>query len=884
MPPQARPAEPGLPGKAHQPRPTEMGAGPDHSGTDGSPSLASSQTRRGPHEGGDSVRLAPGAVPTSQVVNDLAATIGPQTTDKSCRTCRVRKVKCDRIWPQCQRCRDRGDVCDFGSFVPVAAIPTGALQSVVGNVQAPASESSSAVHQLEVLKLRIAHLEAELANIHAREAEAQSTTLPPATPVAAAPVHPDASRTLPYETTPTTTFSERLSASFRLALGLVGSNADRWQNATIETFLRGLAVQQPELYLPGSTSRASLLGGGAHDVTESSTEWTLARGAMAKMLTIHLVQSFFSSCCAYLPIFLPWHERKQWILGNIDNLDPPARVAVAVFSALGARASPHSAILGVALPTPSLTDCFDEASAAGYRREQACRSLSAQALDLAHTLHIAHELNRANLDALLAIAQMLIFNELIPRRSRTALLVALRQYKDLRAAGYIDPRHDTLEHINLPLLAADAVISAYARKEPIISAHEIEQYFPRSPLPDPKFHSLHTALRACLNEHVDATGAPTHVGIWRALLVLLAWVTAGQRAFASASIPHMGGPPATLTQDIRALWSLLDEAHEGVRSLQEMLIHLDRTPLGCVKDGCTDQHLRFVTRLDKDLLDLFFLTHSLVTEHLGRDSLVGETAHAMYHESDTRIRKALKLTAFYAELYITSRDPHMTYHVFWQLEIFPSWTEFAVQQFGEPGGPNDPALALSATELDWLERGLMTASFYHPCAVPRLHELRQGRARRAPAPTYSGSATSMAVPQRNSDFLAPAPQPPTLSENPSLFTTAPMGVSTNSVNRPAPLGEYAGSVSGQLETYSRANANANGGGAGTYGGGMPTGGDGRQHSDHHVGTSVGIGSGPASTPHQHPQSLGHGSTDTGAGWNRQWGTDDDAQHQSAKTG
>lgn len=73
----------------------------------------------------------------------------------------------------------------------------------------------------------------------------------------------------------------------------------------------------------------------------------------------------------------------------------------------------------------------------------------------------------------------------------------------------------------------------------------------------------------------------------------------------------------------------------------------------------------------------------------------------------------------------------MTYHVFWQLEIFPSWTEIAVQQFGEPGGPADPALALSTTELDWLERGLVTASFYHPCAVPRLHELRQGRARRA---------------------------------------------------------------------------------------------------------------------------------------------------------
>lgn len=91
----------------------------------------------------------------------------------------------------------------------------------------------------------------------------------------------------------------------------------------------------------------------------------------------------------------------------------------------------------------------------------------------------------------------------------------------------------------------------------------------------------------------------------------------------------------------------------------------------------------------------------------------------------------LFLSVGFPSLSWRDRDPHMTYHVFWQLEIFPSWPEIAVQRFGETGGPSDPALALSTTELDWLERGLVTASFYHPCAVPRLHELRQGRARRA---------------------------------------------------------------------------------------------------------------------------------------------------------
>lgn len=74
------------------------------------------------------------------------------------------------------------------------------------------------------------------------------------------------------------------------------------------------------------------------------------------------------------------------------------------------------AILGVALPTPTPGDCFDEASAAGERREQACRSLIAQALDFAYTLNIADDVAQPNLDVLLVLAQMLICKRLISGR------------------------------------------------------------------------------------------------------------------------------------------------------------------------------------------------------------------------------------------------------------------------------------------------------------------------------------------------------------------------------------------------------------------------------------------------------------------------------------
>jgi hypothetical protein len=51
-------------------------------------------------------------------------------------------------------------------------------------------------------------------------------------------------------------------------------------------------------------------------------------------------------------------------------------------------------------------------------------------------------------------------------------------------------------------------------------------------------------------------------------------------------------------------------------------------------------------------------------------------------------------------MYIGSRDPHMTYHVVWQLEMLPNWTTIAVQRVGEPGGPVSPELEVSEVELD----------------------------------------------------------------------------------------------------------------------------------------------------------------------------------------
>lgn len=116
-------------GKNNQTRPTSTAA----NGGGGSSSLASSQKRRNCNEGGDDgARSSSVAGPSSQVVNDLAAAIGPQTTDKSCRTCRVRKVKVSerrltqRMRSQADRAFPFSSAIGNGrnvSAVEIAAIP-----------------------------------------------------------------------------------------------------------------------------------------------------------------------------------------------------------------------------------------------------------------------------------------------------------------------------------------------------------------------------------------------------------------------------------------------------------------------------------------------------------------------------------------------------------------------------------------------------------------------------------------------------------------------------------------------------------------------------------------------------------------------------------------
>lgn len=220
-----------------------------------------------------------------------------------------------------------------------------------------------------------------------------------------------------------------------------------------------------------------------------------------------------------------------------------------------------------------------------------------------------------------------------------------------------------------PLQACDALTSATAHKRPLVSPAELEQHFP-SLLPiDPLHDDIQVRLQRCLDDHLTPDGRLSHTGIIECTHIVNAWLVQTERLFAQAAarassssapgheeeapdagadpVPGahaamLGGPPMSLIDDIRNVWLLLDQIHEGastcgvarpdgssliplafelagMRRMQELLVHLGYTPAGCARDRCADQHLRFITRLDLDLLVRRILSHSRAGSNVPAD-------------------------------------------------------------------------------------------------------------------------------------------------------------------------------------------------------------------------------------------------------------------------
>lgn len=135
------------------------------------------------------------------------------------------------------------------------------------------------------------------------------------------------------------------------------------------------------------------------------------------------------------------------------------------FCAMGARASPHSALLGThdlgpTDPNAPLTSV--SAMAAGVRREQACRSLHQRAVDLTFDMdEILHDPSPVTFEALMVEVQMLAFAEFVPRKARTLIRLAFGQFQDLQNSQEIPDqvKQELSRSYSLPLFVSVSALA-----------------------------------------------------------------------------------------------------------------------------------------------------------------------------------------------------------------------------------------------------------------------------------------------------------------------------------------------------------------------------------------------------------------------------------------
>ncbi|BGP30374.1 hypothetical protein JCM10296v2_002128 [Rhodotorula toruloides] len=670
--------------------------------------------------------------------------------DKSCAPCRARKVRCTRSWPKCARCVERRLDCGYGGFVPIDVVKQ--------------MHPESRVLELEA---RIKSLESELAN-------AQSH----------APVSPGGgfnglslASDLPFE------IYNHLFGHSRLAHGLAGPSAlfsfDEERGVVEETLGRAhveavcIAVRRraaeakalPKLEVGDADTEAacwrSTVARDVEVVNDVAALGVLERSSNAdwvRWVIWALLDAFWATCSSNVPTFRPFltPTRKLHFYLRLSSLTACECAILAAFLSIGIRSTDDIALLGISSEVGGAEE--------GRKREELARAMRMLMYELYERAEVGFgEGSEAGLQTGLVIGVVSMWNELLPRRTRSIVRTSLGVYKDLFDSAPTDEaRHSLQVMYTLPLLHQDSTVAAYLRSSPLISDQDLATYFPAFPVP--VFGRAEEEQPVLIDElskwlDLDRLGGATHLQHILGSMVIYRWLSACLRWCAEMSCSK-GASRQLPVASVDYLLSTLASLHAYIQTLQHHLTHLAPASaahpscLGPDGDTCQDVHLRWATRLDREIDDATWLVFSVVGERLVREDQQlakiemesGEGGHAgIWHDDidietlkmcETRVRKGLKLAAFYFNFFANSPDPHQTHHLAWSLELIPSWTFLATQRYvpplsstaePDPLALRDKATELSERELDWIERGLDLAQRYHPVAERRLNELRMYR-------------------------------------------------------------------------------------------------------------------------------------------------------------
>ncbi|GAA6034276.1 hypothetical protein JCM8097_003820 [Rhodosporidiobolus ruineniae] len=546
------------------------------------------------------------------------------------------------------------------------------------------------------------------------------------------------------------------------------------------------------------------------------------------------LDAFWSTCSSNVPTFRAFHtpHRKLRLytalaaplfspyspspsssravgVGGADEkpLTSGERVVVLALAALGVRGSMD---LDFFLLSPSSSPSSSSSSSPvssgepslAIRRELLTRALRLLMLETYDQLEVGvGEGTRDAVEASLFAGAVMMWNELVPRRSRALIRSTLGLYKDLvdstlaAAVARFGGQEGGKERIEgevaevvgmygLPLIVQDSTTAAYLRSSPLITPSDLTAYFPASPLPSfPPSPSAHAAFSAPPTLAEDMAvfldldrleGANHEQLLMGSVLGPYKWLAGCLRWVAEMSCPKSLSTPLSAAS-LSSLFSTLDSIHAALHSIQRHVSALP-TPFAhpsCLAPGpggdtCESVHLRFATRLDRETDDVVWLVYSAVGERMLREEMRGVSAVKPEGEEEVvgdgerldvgwlrmcegKVRKGLKLAAFYFNFFQISPDPHQTHHLAWSLELIPSWTFLATQRYHPSPSPSHPSFSsgaptldhhadeLTETELDWIETGLEEACKYHPVAEKRLVEIRAYREGNRRAAEESGA-------------------------------------------------------------------------------------------------------------------------------------------------
>ncbi|GAA5998999.1 Zn(II)2Cys6 transcription factor [Rhodotorula paludigena] len=460
-----------------------------------------------------------------------------------------------------------------------------------------------------------------------------------------------------------------------------------------------------------------------------SLDWRLAEPHMAVSLARHLCESFYESCCFLLPTFEWFRPRmSDFLQGKAEDLPASLQVAFNAFCAVGARTSPHSALLGISLkPEDELDHPNAPLLSAGTRRQNACQVLLDKAYDSNYQQGILETATVENLAALLSILQLALFTEIHPQKSRPLLQCALSHYKELQdSAGSADKEAYVRKCFGFALYTIDCLVSVYSRRKCQIRDDDFSTYFAHTDTKIIVPQLPHDKLQPLVERLTEAI--PDRNALLRSAKHLLAcWVCACQRAVVQIVAPSLGAaqPPKERGLSIMQVWSAIDQTRAAAQYLLTIApptlsphAHSHVTSAEDTHSVHERDYGAQIIRLDRDLLDLLNILHVHLATPAARDLLP-----AMQAESLSRVRKALRRRAYYLKCYVAGADVHMTFHELYQLELLPEWTKLALQRVGDIGGPLSAEEEVNQVELGWFIEGLQHSCYYHPLSESRLFEL-----------------------------------------------------------------------------------------------------------------------------------------------------------------